>query len=1462
MYGSGTGVAAGPVLSLPADFNATGFTEDYDRDGKTDLFYAPSPTSGSWSVLRATGSGFESAITVPLSSSSANNTIRLLDFDGDGRRDLGFKSSQYRVHKRKGGAADLVAAIADGFGNTVSISYAPLTDSSIYTKGTGAQFPVVDVQVPVRVVKSYTVNDGIGAQYSLTQKYAGLRVHVQGRGSLGFESRESVDGRTGIRSKWTFRQDHPFTGMLSESVTYQPQSSVTMTKVTNDLQQLAVQGGSFQQRWAPYVKESVRTNYEVGGGAGIDGQPISKVATNTTLNVEGNPTTVTTTTTDLTGSALTYSTSTVNTYADTLCSWRGFVTRQTITNVVPNYTGPARVLEYVRDTSNPNACRAYQQITEPDNAVLKVTATYLYDAFGHQSTQTLTAQNVEPRTITIDYGAQGVFPLTTMKSATSTFNHVATRGFDYALGVETSATDPNGIYVSRQLDGFGRPILETRADGTRTDWSYQSCRLANGYCGDSRLRYQVTRREIDATTPGAVIRSSVQRFDAFGRVLYDESQAVSGAYSIVRADYDNQGRLSRRSEPYFSGMPAYFTTISYDLLGRPTQESRPVNDSSAATQTSKFEYRRLVHTFEDANGKVMTKQLNAVGQVVKMTDPAGGDTTYEFDHFGNLRKTTDPAGNPILSDFNIRGFKIQTIDPDMGTWNYTYYPTGELWTQQDAKNQVTAFAYDHLSRPKTRTEPGTLTTFVYGEATAEHNIGRLRSVSMTGGYSELYTYDGLGRADSITTGFDSASYVVNYSYSSATGLPETVTYPTSTNAVANSRFKVKYEYDYGRLKRVRDANSPAVVYWEQVAANSAGQSLDEVYGNGLHTYSDYDDLTGRLGTRSTGTSGQVQDLSYQWDKVGNLLQRQDARLGFTEVFTYDDVNRLKTSTINSVQNLSLTYYANGNINTKSDVGTYTYPLPGPSSVRPHAVTSAGSTSYAYDANGNMTTRGGDAITWTPYNKPFRIQEGANYSEFSYAPDRSRYKQVAYTAPGGSLPSGLETTLYVGGIFEKITKSGSADQYRHYIMAGTTPVAIRTLRSSGANDTRYLHRDHLGSVDTITNESGTVVQRLSYDAFGKRRNAASWSSLPGSTDWTNIAALSHRGFTFHEHLDNLGLIHMNGRVYDPTLGRLISADPHIQAPLMSQSLNRYSYVMNNPLSMIDPTGYSWLSDAWNKLKRWGSDQWDSFKRDLNTIVGIALIIIGSVVPGAQPLIAVGIAVLYSPLRVHRDGNGGFYMSYGYGGFGADNRNAPYIAGSRAGGSPPMTAPPGAVSLGPGYGADWVKLDKIASLWTPNHALLGGIVISESRGTTTIRVTTTIRGDQAQQVVDAVQHYWGDVTREAPNGHKYRLIVSLTVDQKNGAISVYEEAGRDRSVGDVLTNEIKLAAVHDDDFMLELAHEFGHLLGFKDFYRDVRDPTSRRGYKAVAYPGFEDDIMGTGDRVKVEHLMLLIESYKGL
>lgn len=117
-------------------------------------------------------------------------------------------------------------------------------------------------------------------------------------------------------------------------------------------------------------------------------------------------------------------------------------------------------------------------------------------------------------------------------------------------------------------------------------------------------------------------------------------------------------------------------------------------------------------------------------------------------------------------------------------------------------------------------------------------------------------------------------------------------------------------------------------------------------------------------------------------------------------------------------------------------------------------------------------------------------------------------------------------------------------------------------------TRYMHRDNLGSVTAITDESGTVIERLAYEPFCKRRFAN------GSADPNNtiLPQNTDRGFTNHEHLDELTLIHMNGCVYDPVAGRFMSADPQIQDPLNLQSYNRYAYVMNNPLGYTDPSGY--------------------------------------------------------------------------------------------------------------------------------------------------------------------------------------------------------------------------------------------------------------------------------------------------
>jgi len=108
--------------------------------------------------------------------------------------------------------------------------------------------------------------------------------------------------------------------------------------------------------------------------------------------------------------------------------------------------------------------------------------------------------------------------------------------------------------------------------------------------------------------------------------------------------------------------------------------------------------------------------------------------------------------------------------------------------------------------------------------------------------------------------------------------------------------------------------------------------------------------------------------------------------------------------------------------------------------------------------------------------------------------------------------------------------------------------------------------------TITNDQGTIAQQMSFDAFGLRRDATNWDYDLTTAQITALKDDTDRGFTFQEQLDNVGLIHMNGRMYDPNLGRFLSVDPIFEFPTNTQSLNPYSYVLNNPLSMTDPTGY--------------------------------------------------------------------------------------------------------------------------------------------------------------------------------------------------------------------------------------------------------------------------------------------------
>ncbi|MCA3000523.1 MAG: RHS repeat-associated core domain-containing protein, partial [Rhodocyclaceae bacterium] len=132
--------------------------------------------------------------------------------------------------------------------------------------------------------------------------------------------------------------------------------------------------------------------------------------------------------------------------------------------------------------------------------------------------------------------------------------------------------------------------------------------------------------------------------------------------------------------------------------------------------------------------------------------------------------------------------------------------------------------------------------------------------------------------------------------------------------------------------------------------------------------------------------------------------------------------------------------------------------------------------------------------------------------------------------------------------------------------GSPPVAPATELS-------WWHKDRLGSVIAITSDTGIFRERLAFDAWGKRRTLTGALSGTTPTPDTIDGVIDNRGFTGHEMLDQLDLVHMNGRIYDPLTARFMSADPILQDPMNAQSYNRYSYVLNNPTNLTDPTGFA-------------------------------------------------------------------------------------------------------------------------------------------------------------------------------------------------------------------------------------------------------------------------------------------------
>ena len=187
------------------------------------------------------------------------------------------------------------------------------------------------------------------------------------------------------------------------------------------------------------------------------------------------------------------------------------------------------------------------------------------------------------------------------------------------------------------------------------------------------------------------------------------------------------------------------------------------------------------------------------------------------------------------------------------------------------------------------------------------------------------------------------------------------------------------------------------------------------------------------------------------------------------------------------------------------------------------------------------------------------------STFTYGADHQRTKQSKTGSQGNS------TIYYAGAMEVELNSNTQALITLKTYWPGGLGVDIDKPDAGNTSNTKteqlWTHQDRLGSPIAISNSAGVLVERLAYDSWGKRRSLAG-NETPDSIDGKQ----DNKGFTGHEMLDQLDLVHMNGRIYDPQLARFMSADPIIQDPTHSQSYNRYTYVWNNPTNLTDPTGF--------------------------------------------------------------------------------------------------------------------------------------------------------------------------------------------------------------------------------------------------------------------------------------------------
>lgn len=765
--------------------------------------------------------------------------------------------------------------------------------------------------------------------------------------------------------------------------------------------------------------------------------------------------------------------------------------------------------------------------------------TYCYDTFGNIKKKTTTPNGEPSREMVFEYESTGRFikKLIDIESLETTYEYQP----DYGSWNLSKVTNPFGQETQYKYDNWDRQVKVIDYLGKESTTAYTEANNA----------YTVTDTADDGS--GMIVE-----YDQLQRVSVIKEKNLFGEWISKKYEYDAFDRLIKESEPYTGNSPSQWNETSYDLYGRVTSQTLYTG------RTIDISYNNLTTTVNDGV-KTVTSTRNQIGTTASVTD-LGGTINYTYYGNGNL-KTANNNGVVVSTEQDGWGRRTKLIDPSAGTYEYEYNGFGEITKETNPKGS-TIYEYSSLGRLTKKDINGDHTgmSIAYDYYYATHKSLKTIMVTSSDGNNSVYAYDYDDdiRLTSISESNPHAEFIKQFTYDDF-GRIETEVYDAKLILNAKTSTKtIKNSYQNGSLKAIKDFTTNNNI-WEATSINARGQVTSASIGNNMvdsKTYNPFGYLTNSSLVEGA-TSQVLMQLGTDFNmQKGTLNSRSNSMFSWSETFEYDNLDRLISFNDNDGVN-NLTYDSFGRITSNNTVGDYNY-----------ASTSYKIESIDLNNQGDLYYQQNSLqqIKYNAFKKPFEINEdGKEKIGFQYNASMGRShmfygdteddiyqrnNRKHYSYDGSmeiSYDEDLNKTLFVTYI--------GGDAYG-------APAIWRSEDDGGTVDNNYyyLHRDYLGSILLITDGNGNAKEKRHFDAWGKAVRI-----IDGNNNPLNKLTFLDRGYTGHEHLQGVNLIHMNGRLYDPNLKRFLSPDNYVQDVTNTQNYNRYGYVLNNPLMYVDPSG---------------------------------------------------------------------------------------------------------------------------------------------------------------------------------------------------------------------------------------------------------------------------------------------------